>query len=82
MVKLEKRKMSKNLRVSIIDLPVAIDAVSAFARKGIQIFDINVRLIDRKVLSSIYPAMNSSSVLSQLCLIKVNHLFTLSFIPD
>ena len=33
-------------------------------------------LIDRKVLSSIYPAMNSSFLLSQLCLIKVNHLFT------
>ena len=40
MVKLEKRKMPKKFRVSIIDLPVAIDAVSAFARKGIQIFDI------------------------------------------
>ena len=53
---------------------LAIDAVSAFARKGIQIFDINVWLIDRTVLSSIY----SSSLLSQLCLIKVNHLFTLS----
>ena len=42
----------------------------------------NVRLIDRKVLSSIYPAMNYllfSFLLSQLCLIKVNHLFTLSY---
>ena len=41
--------------------------------------EINVRFIDCKVLSLIYPAMNSSSLLSQLCLIKVNHLFTLSY---
>ena len=40
--------------------------------------EINVRFIDCKVLSLIYPAMNSS-LLSQLCLIKVNHLFTLSY---
>ena len=41
--------------------------------------EINVRFIDCKVLSLIYPAMNSSFLLSQLCLIKVNHLFTLSY---
>ena len=34
----------------------------------------NVTLIDRKVLSSIYPAMNPSFLLLQLCVIKVNHL--------
>ena len=42
----------------------------------------NVTEMDRKVLSLIYPAMNSSSLLSQLYLIKVNHLFTLSYIPN
>ena len=37
---------------------------------------INVRFIDRKVLSNEF----SSFVLLQLCLIKVNNLFTLSYI--
>ena len=41
--------------------------------------DIYVMLIDRKLLSSIYPVMNPSFLLLQLCLIKVNHLFTLSY---
>ena len=42
-------------------------------------YHVNVTEIDHKVLSLIYPAMNSYSLLSWLWLITVNHLFTLSY---